>query len=177
MRDSETGERIVVHNEGDAGPYILFPLDQLDDVRAVLDAAGLNYAVAEDAVAVGGEPLIATIDFGRRADPKPIQQILDAAGPGSLVGVDASPVPSARCGEAVVGFDRITVKPSVQGGQPCVNGTRLTVRRVLDLVATYPNRGELMAEYPELDCEAIGQCLRFAAAALPSRDAAQEAAA
>ena len=79
MTDSETGERIKVGNEGDAGPYILFPLDQLDDVRRVLDAAGIRYKVAEDAVGWGDGPVIATIDFGLDVDPEPIQRALDAA--------------------------------------------------------------------------------------------------
>jgi uncharacterized protein (DUF433 family) len=51
-------------------------------------------------------------------------------------------------------------------GQPCVRGMRLTVRRVLEALATYVDRDELRSEYPELDEEDIRQALEFAAANL-----------
>jgi len=43
---------------------------------------------------------------------------------------------------------------------------RLTVRRVLEAIATYPDREELFREYPELQDEDIKQVLEFAAANL-----------
>jgi uncharacterized protein (DUF433 family) len=49
-------------------------------------------------------------------------------------------------------------------GQPCTGGMRLTVRRVLEALATYPDRGQLRAEYPELEDEDLRQALAFAAA-------------
>lgn len=51
-------------------------------------------------------------------------------------------------------------------GQPCVRNLRLTVRRVLEAVATYPDRQELKREYPELDDEDIRQVLAYAATCL-----------
>jgi uncharacterized protein (DUF433 family) len=63
-------------------------------------------------------------------------------------------------------FDRITVDPAVLSGQPCIRGMRLTVRRVLEAVALYPDREELAREYPELEQEDIRQALAFAAASL-----------
>jgi uncharacterized protein (DUF433 family) len=51
-------------------------------------------------------------------------------------------------------------------GQPCIRGLRLTVRRVLEAMATYPDRRELFAEYPELEEEDVRQALAFAAASL-----------
>ena len=63
-------------------------------------------------------------------------------------------------------FDRITVDPRQMNGQPCIRGMRLTVRRVLEAVSTYPNREELFAEYPELVAEDVTQALGFAAANL-----------
>jgi uncharacterized protein (DUF433 family) len=38
---------------------------------------------------------------------------------------------------------------------------RLTVRRVVEAAALYPDRNELKAEYPELTDEDIGQALDF----------------
>ena len=61
-------------------------------------------------------------------------------------------------------FDRITVEPEKMGGQPCIRGMRITVRRVLDILATYPDRHELFQDYPDLEEEDLQQALRFAAA-------------
>ncbi len=66
-------------------------------------------------------------------------------------------------------FDRITVNPARMNGQPCVRGLRLTVRRVVEAVATYPDRSELRREYPELDDEDIRQALLYAATYLDDR--------
>jgi uncharacterized protein (DUF433 family) len=46
---------------------------------------------------------------------------------------------------------------------------RLTVRRVIELLATYPNRQELRQEFPELEEEDIQQCLIFASSYLDDR--------
>jgi uncharacterized protein (DUF433 family) len=63
-------------------------------------------------------------------------------------------------------FDRITVDPRVMNGQPCIRGMRLTVKRVLETLALYPDRTELFAEFPELEPEDIRQALAFAAGSL-----------
>ena len=62
------------------------------------------------------------------------------------------------------GYDRITIDPSRMNGQPCVRNMRLTVRRVLEAIAIYPDRQELFREYPQLEEEDIKQILEFAAA-------------
>jgi uncharacterized protein (DUF433 family) len=66
-------------------------------------------------------------------------------------------------------FDRITADPAILDGQPTVRGMRLTVRRVVEAVALYPNREELFAEYPELEPEDVRQALEFAAYNLDDR--------
>lgn len=63
-------------------------------------------------------------------------------------------------------FDRITRDPKQMNGQPCIRGMRLTVRRVVEAVAIYPNRDELLRNYPELAPEGVRQALAFAAASL-----------
>ena len=63
-------------------------------------------------------------------------------------------------------FDRITFDPKILNGQPCIRGMRLTVRRVLDIVATYDDPAERKREFPELEDEDIRQALAFAAANL-----------
>jgi len=67
-----------------------------------------------------------------------------------------------------VGFDRITVHPEVLGGRPCVRGMRLSVERVLEVLAENPSWDDLRADYPELEAEDVRQVLAFAAAALKS---------
>ena len=51
-------------------------------------------------------------------------------------------------------------------GQPCIRGMRLTVKRVLEALALYPDREELRCEYPELEEEDIRQTLSYAAATI-----------
>ena len=66
-------------------------------------------------------------------------------------------------------LDRITVEPGKMGGQPCIRGTRLTVRRVLEIIADYKNREEIRKDYPALEDEDIRQALLYAAAAVEDR--------
>jgi uncharacterized protein (DUF433 family) len=66
-------------------------------------------------------------------------------------------------------YERITTDQDVMNGQPCIRGLRLTVRRVLEALATYPDRQQLRDEYPELQDEDIRQALEFAAANLDDR--------
>jgi len=66
-------------------------------------------------------------------------------------------------------FNRITSDPERLNGQPCIRDLRLTVRRVLEAVAAYPDRDELRQEYPELEDEDIRQALEYAAANLDDK--------
>ena len=61
-------------------------------------------------------------------------------------------------------LDRITTDLARMNGEPCIRDLRLTVRRVLEALATYPDRAELKHEYPELEDEDIRQALTYAAA-------------
>ena len=63
-------------------------------------------------------------------------------------------------------FERITIEPAKMGGRPCIRGMRITVRRVLKILATYPDRRELFNDYPDLQEKDIQQALAFAAATL-----------
>ena len=66
-------------------------------------------------------------------------------------------------------LNRITSNPKRMNGQPCIRNLRLTVRRVIELLATYPNREELHQEFPELENEDIRQALIFASSYLDDR--------
>lgn len=63
-------------------------------------------------------------------------------------------------------LERITSNPDRLNGQPCIRNLRLTVRRVIELLATYPDKQELYQEFPELEEEDIRQALIFAASYL-----------
>ena len=63
-------------------------------------------------------------------------------------------------------FDRITVEPGKCGGKPCIRGMRITVRRVLEILATYRERDDLFREYPFLEEEDLRQALRYGAASV-----------
>ncbi|WP_121971447.1 DUF433 domain-containing protein [Leptolyngbya sp. BC1307] len=66
-------------------------------------------------------------------------------------------------------LNRITSNPKRMNGQPCIRNLRLTVRRVIELLATYPDREELHREFPELEDEDIRQALIFASSYLDDR--------
>ncbi len=56
-------------------------------------------------------------------------------------------------------LDRITIDPAIMNGQPCIRGMRLTVRRVVEAAALYPERSDLRREYPELEDEDIAEAI------------------
>jgi uncharacterized protein (DUF433 family) len=66
-------------------------------------------------------------------------------------------------------LDRITVNSARLNGQPCIRDLRLTVRRVVELLAIYPDRQELRQEFPELEDEDIRQALLFTTIYLDDR--------
>jgi uncharacterized protein (DUF433 family) len=66
-------------------------------------------------------------------------------------------------------FDRITIDHNRMNGQPCIRGMRLTVRRVVEAIALYPDRLELRREYPELEDDDIRQALEYAASSLDNQ--------
>ena len=66
-------------------------------------------------------------------------------------------------------LDRMTSDSSKMNGQACVRDLRLTVRRVIELIAIYPDRNELYEEFPELEDEDIQQSLMYASIYLDDR--------
>ncbi len=66
-------------------------------------------------------------------------------------------------------LDRITSHSARMNGQPCIRNLRLTVQRVIQLLATYPDRNELHRDYPDLDDEDIRQALLYAATYMDDR--------
>ena len=77
MIDVVTKNQLYVATDGTAGPYIMVPLDQLDEVRRLLDQHNIRYSVDEDTISLNGEPFMTVVDLGRGADAAAVQTILD----------------------------------------------------------------------------------------------------
>ena len=59
--------------------------------------------------------------------------------------------------------ERISVRPTVRFGKPCVVGTRITVQEVLELVREQIGNEEIRAKfYPELTDEDVRACVQYA---------------
>ncbi len=58
---------------------------------------------------------------------------------------------------------RITIKPEVMGGKPCIQGMRVTVGTIVGLVASGKMVNEVLADYPYLEQEDILDALSYAA--------------
>ena len=57
----------------------------------------------------------------------------------------------------------ITIEPGKRSGQPCIRGLRMTVRDVLEYLASGMSHEEILADFPDLTEEDIRACLAFAA--------------
>jgi hypothetical protein len=79
MTDTSTSERLRVATDGTAGPYIMLPLSQLDEVRELLNRQEIPFWVDSHAISLDGEPLIAVINLGLYGDASKVQAILDEA--------------------------------------------------------------------------------------------------
>jgi uncharacterized protein (DUF433 family) len=60
-------------------------------------------------------------------------------------------------------LDRISIKPSICFGKPCIKGTRIWVALVLDFLASGMSEAEVLTEYPGLAPLDIRACLAYGA--------------
>jgi uncharacterized protein (DUF433 family) len=67
-------------------------------------------------------------------------------------------------------FERITTDPDVLGGVPCIRGLRVSVATVVGMVADGMTAEEILADFPYLEAEDIGEALRYAAEAVRERE-------
>lgn len=79
MIDISTEKPLRVSTDGDAGPYIMVPVQQIGDVRRLLDAESVPYWVDEEAISLDGKPEVTVVNLGRAADPDAVQKMLDNA--------------------------------------------------------------------------------------------------
>ena len=60
-------------------------------------------------------------------------------------------------------FPRITTRPDVCAGKPCIRDLRFPVSRLLGLLAAGQSREEILAGFPYLEAADIEEALRYAA--------------
>jgi uncharacterized protein (DUF433 family) len=60
-------------------------------------------------------------------------------------------------------FTRITARPDVCTGKPCIRDLRFPVSRLLGLLASGQTREEILSGYPYLEGADIDEALRYAA--------------
>lgn len=66
---------------------------------------------------------------------------------------------------------RISVNPNIHFGKPCIAGTRITVRDVLDLVREGIPFSEIIQDYyPDIDEQDIRACIQYAIDVIASED-------
>lgn len=78
MIDVTSRKPLRVSTDGTAGPYVMVPVSQLDEVRRLLDSNGIRYWVQEDAISLNGAPFVAVVNLGTGTDPGVVQAALDS---------------------------------------------------------------------------------------------------
>jgi len=67
-------------------------------------------------------------------------------------------------------LERIVVDPRIMVGKPVIQGTRLTVDFILNLLAHGATENEILSEYQGLTIEDIQACFLFATKSLENTD-------
>jgi uncharacterized protein (DUF433 family) len=70
---------------------------------------------------------------------------------------------SRYTGEVAMTFTRITTRPDVCTGKPCIRDLRFPVSRLLGLLASGQSREDILRAYPYLEAPDIDEALRYAA--------------
>ena len=66
---------------------------------------------------------------------------------------------------------RISVNPQIHFGKPCIEGTRITVQSVLELLNEGLSFAAIIQDYyPDLQVEDIRACLQYAIALVAAED-------
>ncbi len=60
----------------------------------------------------------------------------------------------------------IVSDPTILGGKPCVNGTRISIEMILEWVASGASRDDIVRSYPQLTADDVEEAVRYAAESL-----------
>lgn len=63
-------------------------------------------------------------------------------------------------------MSKIIANPRILGGKPIIEGTRISVELILNLLASGAPEDEILEDYPHISKEDIQACLAYAATAL-----------
>lgn len=63
-------------------------------------------------------------------------------------------------------YNYITYNPEILGGKPHIQGTRLSVEFIMELVASGGSIKEILENYPQLSSEAIQEAIHYSANAV-----------
>ena len=66
-------------------------------------------------------------------------------------------------------LDRITFDQNVLAGRATIRGLRISVAHIVNLIGNGMTPDQVLADYPDLEKQDIGQALRFAALAANDR--------
>jgi hypothetical protein len=77
MIDTATNPPLRVSTEGAAGPFILLPVSQVEEVTQLLKNHGIRHWVQESNISLNGGPFTTIIELGHGGDPKKVQALLD----------------------------------------------------------------------------------------------------
>jgi uncharacterized protein (DUF433 family) len=58
-------------------------------------------------------------------------------------------------------FTRILSNPEILGGKPCIKGTRISVKFILELITSGATFDDILENYPHLKVEDIEEALRY----------------
>jgi uncharacterized protein (DUF433 family) len=59
-------------------------------------------------------------------------------------------------------MERITIDPNICNGKPTIRGMRITVKTILEYLASGETAENILKAYPVLENEDISACLNFA---------------
>ena len=79
MMESNTRQPLKVSTDGTAGPYIMVPVPQLDELKNLLGTHQVPFWVDEDAISLDDGPFIAVVNLSTDPSPAEVQGILDNA--------------------------------------------------------------------------------------------------
>lgn len=77
MIDKATGKPMQVLKSKRGAPYLMIPLEQVEDVKKALDRGQFRYWVDEISVSIEGMLPVTFVSFGKPTDPNVVQAALD----------------------------------------------------------------------------------------------------
>lgn len=78
MIDTTTRKPVSVSSDGEVGPYVFLPLEQLEKAKALLDTNKVSYWIDEEVISFDGKPEVAVINFKTGTSQVMVQGLLDS---------------------------------------------------------------------------------------------------